>query len=776
MTNKHPLADCDGCPLQRKDAAYTTGPEDAEVVLVSRSPGRKDVEKGKPFSGMSGVVVDHLLEENGYKREQIKTTNIVLCETEDPPKEAIKRCKPRLDADLATAKTIIAAGAEPAREIVKSTLQKGRGIVHDRIGDGARLQRVIVTNNPAAVIRDSDNFPNLVADFRLALNPPPPLTLPNVDVLDSRRSALAAIRDLGSRELLASDLEGHRPHIECAGFSFKEDHAYVFTRKSIEECWSELKELWTRPIDYVWHNGIYDVKLLKDNGINGHISHDTFAMSYVLDERPGTHSLGYLLRLYLGWPNYEPESVDRYKETGILPDDIYELLTYNGTDTGGTLQLFNVLKEKIVEDEVEELYRRQYVPFFNALTDIERRGFVYDAEKAADLNEEVVIPLLRELTGELGKIAGAELYNPMSTKQTRAIVYEQWGLKHKLRDSGKKKRQTGFDKDVRREIREGRFDSKPRARDKLIEFATVYDRFRSIETQRGTFIEGLIKRTTDGRLYCEFNPCGTVTGRTSSRNPNFQNITREARDVIPGVRGLFYPSPGNLIVSADYSQAELRFISVMSGSKAMQQIYTDSTRSLHKETAAKFYGENYTKEEYVKSKNINFGVCYLQSAESFAQMYTMPVDEARAYIGTWFDTFPEIVEWISEVRERIETDNVLVSPFGSKRRFHLITRENMNDLHREGVNFLPQNSAGQLTISAIIELWKLGIPVISTVHDSIIADVPEDEVTDVAKVMKDVMERMPAERLDMSLPFKVDVSVGETWGTVEEMEVNLVAA
>lgn len=100
----------------------------------------------------------------------------------------------------------------------------------------------------------------------------------------------------------------------------------------------------------------------------------------------------------------------------------------------------------------------------------------------------------------------------------------------------------------------------------------------------------------------------------------------------------------------------------------------------------------------------------------------------------------------------------------------------MNDLHREGVNFLPQNSAGQLTISAIIELWKLGIPVISTVHDSIIADVPEDEVTDVAKVMKDVMERMPAERLDMTLPFKVDVSVGETWGTVEEMEVNLVAA
>ena len=688
---KHPLADCDGCPLQKRDAAYTTGPENASVVLVSRSPGRKDAEKGKPFAGMSGKVVDYLLEENGYKREQIKTTNIVLCETEDPPKEAIRRCKARLDADMDSADTIIAAGAEPAREIAKTSLQKGRGIVHERVSSDFRIQRVIVTNNPAAVIRDSDNFPNLVSDFRLALNPPANPVLPTVDVCDSRKSVLAAIRDIGSRGFVAADLEGHRPHIECAGFSFNEDHAYVFTRKGIESTWQEFNDLLVRrDIEWLWHNGIYDVKLLKDNDINGHIDHDTFAMSYVLDERPGTHSLGYLLRLHCGWPNYEPEAVEKYKETGVLPDDPYELYTYNGKDTGGTFQLYNLLKSRVVEEEMDDLVKKHYIPFFNKLTDIERRGFVYDIERACDLNEEVVIPLIRDLTDELGSIAGAELYNPMSTKQTRAIVYDTWGLKHKLRDSGKKKRQTGFDKDVRREIREGRFDSNPRARDKLVEFATVYDRFRTIETQRGTFIEGLIKRVqTDGRLYCEFNPCGTVTGRTSSRNPNFQNITREARDVVPGIRTLFLPTPGNVLVSADFSQAELRAIAVLSDCSPLKSIYTDSSRSLHKETAARFYGENYTKEEYVKSKNINFGVCYLQSAEAFSQMYTMPVQEARDYIGTWFNTFPEIAEWIAEVSDRVEKENELRSPFGAKRWFHLITFENLKECIREGVNFLP---------------------------------------------------------------------------------------
>jgi len=774
---KHPLADCENCPLYKRDMAPTAGPADAGVVLVSRSPGRYDAEAKKPFAGMSGVVVDHMLELYGYKREDVKLTNIVLCETDDPPKDAIIACKPRLLDDIDSAHTIIAGGSEAAKELAKKTVTSGRGLVHDRVNSKKQLQRVIVTNNPAAVIRDSDNFPNLVTDFKLALDPPPPVKLPDVTLCNSKSMVLDAIRHLSEYELLAADLEGHRPHVECAGFAFDETFAYVFSRQGIEEAWDEFKRFLESDHQWLWHNGIYDVKLLKDNNIQGRIDHDTFAQSYVLDERPGTHGLAYLLRLHLGWPNYEPESVEHFKETGELPDDIYELYDYNGQDTGGTLQLFAQLAPQVKDENLHTLYKEQYIPLFNALTDIERRGFRYDVNRAADLNEEVVIPLLRELTGDLAKIAGLEFYNPMSTKQTRAVVYDRWKLKHKLRDSGKKKRQTGFDKDVRREIREGRFESTPRARDRLIEFATVYDRFRSIETQRGTFIEGLIKQVRpDGKLYCEFNPCGTVTGRTSSRRPNFQNITREARDVVPGIRELFLASPGHVIIQADYSQAELRCIAKFSGAKALLGIYRDSTRSLHKETAKKFYGENYTYEEYVKSKNINFGVCYLQGAASFAQMYTMPVSEAQAYIDTWFTTFPEIMHWIDETKQRIESDQLLISPWGSRRRFHLITPDNVNDLYREGVNFLPQNTAGHLTIAALIELWRLGVPVISTVHDSILADVPEDEVEDVAKVMKEVMERQHLKLEWDDIPFKVDISVGESWGTVEEIELLGVAA
>jgi DNA polymerase-1 len=281
----------------------------------------------------------------------------------------------------------------------------------------------------------------------------------------------------------------------------------------------------------------------------------------------------------------------------------------------------------------------------------------------------------------------------------------------------------------------------------------------------------------DGKLYSSFNPCGTVTGRPSSRKPNFLNITRTERNIVPAIRTLFKPSPGNVIIQGDYSQAELRCIAKKSSDPGLLAIYRDSNRSLHKETATAFYGADYTKEQYVKSKNINFGVCYGQSAFAFAQMYHMPREEAQAYIDAWFKKFPKVKEWIEDTKKIIFNENYVQNPFGRKRRFHLITEENMEACFREGINFLPQSTSSEFTEAAVVTLNGMGVPIISTVYDSIIADVPQDEAMDVALLMKQVMEATPVETIGWDdIPFTVDISVSEiSWGDVTELEFEKVA-
>ncbi len=412
-------------------------------------------------------------------------------------------------------------------------------------------------------------------------------------------------------------------------------------------------------------------------------------------------------------------------------------------------------------------------------TTLELNGFNYDIEEAANINDRAAIPLTMEHKAHLQKISGYDLLNPNSPKQLKVVYYEHFGLKHKLKDQGKKKLRFSTGKEVREEILEGRFECNIGKADLLRDFAEYHRAYAKIIKLRGNYLEGLILRVQkDGKLYCNFNLGGTVTGRTSSSDPNFQNIAREGYSEIPGIRTLFIPSQGCKIISADYSQAELRTLAKLSGEPNLHSIYRDSTRSLHKERAAAFYGENYTYEEYVKAKNINFGVSYGQGADAFAQMYHMPKAEASAYISSWWTEFDTLLEWKNETQAQAIQQGFVQSLFGHKRRFSLITNDNIEDVKREAISSLGQNHAAWLTILAVCDLIDNGVRVVATVHDSIVADVPDMEVDDVAKMMKDIMIEQPIKHLGWQrddIPFEADISVGPDWGTLKEMELRIAA-
>jgi uracil-DNA glycosylase family 4 len=775
LPSKAEGARCWECPLLENRVCHTHGPTGAKVAFVSRSPGKHDVRADKPFAGPSGKVLDHLLKKHGVSRDEILTTNVVLCQTDDPPLSAIKACRPRLEAEIANCELLIAGGAEATAALTKyRAVHRARGFSINR-----GTQRVVVTNNPAAVIRDNDKYPDMVADFRRAFDPLPPPVFPEVRIIWNEFEA----RDILTKWLrtdfdyLSSDLEFFGPTITCAGFSRDGRKAVVFDGRVIREGTNRklLQRFYERSdIKFVWHNGKADTKVLRQNNIAGRVDEDTFLMSYALDERPGYHALEYLLSSELGWPDYEPESVKYFKKTGEFkkPENRsrQELYKYNGWDSAGTAQLKNLLDPKLDSDNVRELYSR-LVSAAERFTTVELNGFHFDVEEACNINERTAIPLLWGLEEELRRISGRYLLNPRSVPQMKAIYYQQFGLKHNLRDSGKKKLKFSTGREVREEIEGGRFDCKPAFKTALVEFAATHRRYAKITKVRSSFIEGLSKRVTkDGRLFCNFNVGGTSTGRTSSSEPNFQNIIREEVESIPGIRTLFLPSRDHVIISADYSQAELRTCAKLSGDKNLLSIYRDSSRSLHKERASAFYGANFSKEEYVKSKNINFGVTYGQSAAAFAQMYHMPEVEAQAYIDSWWREFPQLREWTRNVWATAKEHGFVQSPFGHKRRIHLITEENVGGLQREMVNFLPQNIAAWLTISSIIDLIDNNIRVVATVHDSIIIDCPSHRVDGTIRTVKSVMERQAVKQLGwFDIPFAVDISIGSTWGTLEEV-------
>jgi DNA polymerase-1 len=620
----------------------------------------------------------------------------------------------------------------------------------------------------------------MVADFRRAFDPLPPPILPEVTIIWEESKARDILTKWLNTEFdtLASDLEWHGTNIACAGFSRDGRKAVVFDGRTLGEGINRklLKRFYERSdVRFLWHNGKADTKVLRLNDIEGRVDEDTFLMSYALDERPGYHALEFLLSSEFGWPDYEPESVKHFKRTGQYkaPENRsrQELYKYNGWDTAGTAQLHRLLLPKVHADNVHTLYRR-LLEAAERFRIVELSGFNFDVVEACNINEREAIPLMWELEGALQKISGRFLLNPRSVPQVRAIYYQQFGLKHHLRDSGKKKLKTSTGREVREEVLGGRFECKPAFKAALVEFATVHARYAKVQKVRSSFIEGLSKRVTEeGKLFCTFNVGGTATGRTSSNDPNFQNIIREEVESIPGIRTLFLPSNGSVIISADYSQAELRTCAKLSGDENLLSVYRDSSRSLHRERASAFYGPNFSKEEYVKSKNINFGVTYGQSAAAFAQMYHMPEEEAQAYIDSWWNEFPQLREWTKDVWSGARERGYIQSPFGHKRRIHLITEENVGNLQREMVNFLPQNIAAWLTISSIVDLVDRNINVVATVHDSIIIDCDVDRLSDTIHITREVMEGQATKQLGWEdIPFVVDISVGPNWGTLKETD------
>lgn len=421
------------------------------------------------------------------------------------------------------------------------------------------------------------------------------------------------------------------------------------------------------------------------------------------------------------------------------------------------------------------VYTDFLIPASNFLARVEQTGLIYDVSRAADLYENEVGPELDQLILDMRNIVDNPLFNPRSHVHLAALWYDKWQVKHAMQHRPVTPQMQNparsMDKAARLEILAGRYTHKFGDEQTIVAATEKLHRYKTLDKQATTYIIGMIERAVldpESRIYTSLSLFKTVTGRLSSTEPNLQNITR-AKDDLPNIRDLFESPRGRQLVQADYSQAELRAISCLSGDSKLKGIY-ERGEDLHDTVATRFYGEKFTYEQRSKCKNMNFGVAYRQSAATFQEKHNIPEKEAQKFIDWWWTEFPSVKAWEKTLEDRIHKDGVIVAPYGNRRRFHLITKENKEALYREGINFLPQNTASNLTVDAAMVVadnidWKRAC-ISLLVHDSILAEVDDNYVDEYTVICKQAMEERPLAKLGWSVPFMADTGVGSTWGTV----------
>jgi DNA polymerase-1 len=610
----------------------------------------------------------------------------------------------------------------------------------------------------------------------------------------------------------------------CISFSYSDHDSIVFAEEVLDlvSVKRALIELFARQdIYWLWHNGKFDIRFLRARlGLPARVDGDTMLKHYAIDERRGIHGLKDLAQEFCDAPDWEgiikqylPNKKSSYR---MIPTDI--LYNYAGYDTAYTWRLDPILTDRMAEEDrwarehgydkgPSWSYYNLLVPASNVFTDIESGGIGINValnrklertlrdnddpaalgflqleqkllslaqpyvQDAIDRVRQMMLPERRAQLGltaeELQKRLNAlenikaGIFNPRSPVQVQVVLYDCLNLPKPQRGKDRGKRTTN------KKWLDYLKNANPHP------FIDTLLEYRKVSKLLSTYVDGIAERIhivfVDGEERWIYHPDyrlhGTITGRLAE--PVIVLIPRKQG----GVKKMFEPvEPGWVLVQADYSQAELRTLAVFSDDPFLKSIYFND-KDLHDIMSVELYGPNFTSEDRVRTKAVNFGIPYGREAYSIAMEYNMSPKEAQALIDRWLTAAAKAKEWIDAQKEKAKNNIPIVTPLGRIRRFGLITDENWHDISKQAVNAPIQSTASDLTLKSLIDLHndpefrRLG-RITHCVHDSIVVQCPIENVRAVVAKMKAKMESVPAELLGTDMPFKADFEVGPNWGTL----------
>lgn len=781
---RHPLARCEDCDL-REVGRYVPSaiPEDPNgIAIVGEAPGVKEARGGVPFVGPSGKLLNRVLEYFDISRVQTLLTNATSCRPPDnatPSKRAVECCRPRLLDEIGQSHQILALGNTAAQVV----LNTGQGITALRVGppkpcptvEGAE---VVATFHPAFCLRNGDAFPSLANDVGKLVRPMQPWNPPEYVVTDTEEDTLQALWEVGQRtDRAVIDIEcgidkdndydhPNRYQMLCIGVGYAKGKALVIGENACKsQAVRDTLGALLRRLKVICQNGKFDLAGVYPMLGDIRLWFDTMLAHYCLDERPGYHSLDDMGVELLGTPNWK-HAISKYlgqgKNYAVIPRPI--LYKYNAYDLCVTWDLAELFE---VELERERNIRPSFLPGVpgstlrdlhdflvaaaNELKFLELNGIHIDKEYSLQL-EAQFIESIDNRRGVLNELIGDRHYdknggiNPNSPKQ----------LKEYFADNGVRTASTDVD---HLEAILAKLDPNST----LAKFIVLLMQNRKEAKKYGTYVKGIRERTYRERVYTTYSLHGTTSGRLASKNPNLQNIDRDKI-----IRRQFNVSkPENVFVHGDYAQAEGRVICTLARDEFLRSVFADSNADLFTELGKKLYrGIDLNKDQRVRVKAYFYGLGYGREAYSIAQEYGWSVEDTEKDIKSFMDTIPSVRDWQGDVKALVLGGEDLVTTFGRHRRFALITDENRKDVLNEALSYLPQSTASDICLRALIRvrprLRGLG-HIRLTIHDALAVECHEDNREEVASILQEEMIRSAAEWTDY-VPFKVDISYGKHWG------------
>ena len=523
---------------------------------------------------------------------------------------------------------------------------------------------------------------------------------------------------------------------------------------------NEFKAVLENPaIGKTGQNIKFDILMLKWYGveIKGDLF-DTMMAHYIID--PDTrHGMDVLSENYLG---YKPVSITELigakgKNQGSMRDvEIEKIKEYAAEDADITLQLKKVFEPKLKEAEGEKLIHNIEHPLIYVLADIEFEGVKIDHETLKEFSKELETDIAK-LEKTVYEKAGVR-FNIASPKQLGEVLFEKLMLDPKAKKTKTGQYQTGED------VLLGLAAKSDIVRD-------ILD-YRQLQKLKSTYVDALpnmVNRKT-GRVHTSYNQAVAATGRLSSTNPNLQNIpirTERGREV----RKAFIPrDEGHVIVSADYSQIELRIIAEISKDANMMDAFVNNL-DIHTATAAKVYGitlEEVTSTQRRNAKAVNFGIIYGQSAFGLSQSLGIPRKEAADIIDNYFAQYPGIKQYMSDTMNFARENGFVVTLMGRRRYLRDINSANATVrgfAERNAINAPIQGSAADMIKIAMINIHRefkarnLDARMTMQVHDELVFDVPHHEVD----IVKPIIMEMMKNAIKTTVPIMVEIGTGVNW-------------
>ena len=581
------------------------------------------------------------------------------------------------------------------------------------------------------------------------------------------------VEKLTNSDLIAFDTETNNVdhfHAQLVGISFSVSannacyipihHHYLGVPKqlALDEVISKLKPVFeNKNIKKVGQNVKFDYAILANYGINVQgIAYDTMLESYVLNSNE-RHDLDNLAHKHLHVKTISYDELTKIDKKKLTIDqiDIEQTTRYASEDADLTLMIHHKLWPELKQNpKLADLFNHIELPLAIILANMERTGVLIDESQLRQYSKDIQLKL-NQLEQQIHELAG-EKFNIASPKQLQVILFEKNQLPI-IRKTPK------GDPSTNEEV--------------LSELANDYElprlilEYRGLAKLKNTYTDKLplMISPVDHRVHTNYNQIGTVTGRLSSNDPNLQNIpvrNEEGRKI----RQAFIAPKGYKIVSADYSQIELRIMAHLSRDKNLLDAFIND-KDIHRFTASEILGkaeQDVTSEERRRAKAVNFGLIYGMSAFGLSRQINIPRNEAKFYIDRYFERYPGVEKYMENTRQLASEKGYVETLSG--RRLYLPKINSSSGLEkraaeRAAINAPMQGTAADIIKSAMIavndyiQTQENNVRMVMQVHDELVFEVKEEHLATICKQIQTIMENC----YQLDIPLKVDVGYGNNW-------------